>query len=145
MKTNVTLSIVLGLALAACGGAGAGAGGGAGGGGGSMGGGGGGGDTGGGGDVGSLTLRNNSSYMIYQMHLSPYDDPSWGPDLLGGDPLLPGEGGRAPVFQCAKYDLKLVDDEGGECVVNDIDLCFNDEDWSIDDDDLAICQDGWGH
>jgi hypothetical protein len=143
MKTKM-LSMILGLALAACGGAA----GGAGGGGGTVPSGDGTGDTGDNGDVanvGTLTLRNNSSYMIYQMHLSPYDDPAWGADLLNGDPLLPGEGGTAPVFQCSKYDLKLVDDEGGECIVNDIDLCFNDEDWSIDDTDLAICQEGWGH
>jgi hypothetical protein len=142
MKTKM-LSVLFGLTLAACGGAAGGAGGG---GGGTVPSGGGGGGGGGGEmDVGSLTLRNASSYMIYQMHLSPYDDPSWGPDLLNSDPLLPGEGGTAPVFACSKYDLKLVDDEGGECIVNDIDLCFNDEDWTIDDDTLAICQDGWGH
>lgn len=131
------------VTVAACGGAQTGAGGGGMGGGGAP--------TGGGaapsgdpGDVGSLTIRNASSYGIYQLHLSPYDDETWGPDLLAGDPLLPGEGGRVPVFQCSKYDLRMIDDEGGECIIQDIDLCFNDEDWTIGDDELASCGAGWG-
>jgi hypothetical protein len=95
-------------------------------------------------DVGSLTIRNASSYGIYHLQLSPYDDETWGEDLLAGDPLLPGEGGRVPVLQCSKYDLRMVDDEGGECIIQDIDLCFNDEDWTIGDEELASCGAGWG-
>jgi hypothetical protein len=48
-----------------------------------------------------------------------------------------------PVFDCAKYDLRMVDDEDVECIVQDIDLCFNDQDWTIDDDALASCASGW--
>jgi len=99
--------------------------------------------TSGGGDVGSLTIRNDSSYGIYQLHLSPSDNESWGEDLLGGDPLLPGEAGTAPVVDCAKYDLRLVDDENVECIIQDIDLCFNDEDWTLNDTVLAVCATGW--
>lgn len=105
--------------------------------------GGGGGGGGGDGDVGSITIRNGSNYDIYQLQLTPSDEESWGQDLLAGDPLMPGEAGAVPVFECAKYDLRLVDDENVECVVQDIDLCFNDEDWTIDDDDLTACATGW--
>ncbi len=97
----------------------------------------------GGDDVGSLTIRNGSSYAIHELHLSPADEVSWGADLLAGDPLLPGEGGSVPVFDCAKYDLRMVDDEDVECIVQDIDLCFNDQDWTIGDDVLASCASGW--
>src|SRR5262245_63046115 len=79
-------------------------------------------------NVGSLTIRNDSSYGIYSLQLSPYDHPDWGQDLLAGDPLLPGEGGKVPVFDCQKYDLRMVDDENKECIINDIDLCFEDKD-----------------
>jgi len=139
MKTTIGATLTLGciLAVAACGGA-------AGSAGGTMPGGGAAGDPGDvGGDIGTLTIRNGSNYGIYQLHLSPSNDESWGADLLAGDPLLPGEGGKVPVFDCGTYDLRMVDDENIECIVQDINLCFHDEDWTIDDDDLAACATGW--
>jgi hypothetical protein len=47
------------------------------------------------------------------------------------------------VFDCQKYDLRMVDDENQECVIQDIDLCFNHEDWTIDDTTLAYCATAW--
>ncbi|MBK7073514.1 MAG: hypothetical protein IPH44_14545 [Myxococcales bacterium] len=93
--------------------------------------------------VGSLTIRNGSSYEIHELHLSPADATSWGDDLLAGDPLLPGEGGTAPVFDCAQYDVRMVDDENVECVIQDLDLCFQDQDWTLSDELLTVCATGW--
>ena len=89
--------------------------------------------TGGDPTIGSLTIRNGSNYGIYSLQLSAADDNDQGRDLLAGDPLLPGEGGAVPVF----------DDENQECVIQDIDLCFNHEDWTIDDSTLAYCATAW--
>jgi hypothetical protein len=151
----VAIATVLGLSLAAaCGGAT-----GAGEGGGTMAGGGGGGGVGEGGGVGggteeggsgaameagALTIQNVSNYVIHEMYMTANDDNSWGPDLLGGDVLLPGEEGRVPAFSCAEYDLRLIDDDGGECIVNDIDLCFQEQAWTVNDVTLDACADGWG-
>jgi hypothetical protein len=117
------------LSLAACGGAKSGAGAG--------------GSTTPSGDVGSLSLKNASSYDIYSIQLAPYDDASWGQNLLGDDPLLHGETAAVAVVDCKKYDLRMVDDENVECVIQDIDLCFEDKEWDIDNSVLAACATGW--
>jgi hypothetical protein len=86
-----------------------------------------------------VTLRNATSYAIYELHLAPVDTASWGANLLRGDVLLPGEMTEISVFDCNDYDLRLVDDEGEECVLERIELCFQDEDWVLDDTALALC------
>jgi hypothetical protein len=97
----------------------------------------------GGGDLGTLTVRNTSHFAIHSIQLAPWDDPSWGRNLLGDDPLLVGETGTIPVFDCAKYDLRLVDDLNAECIIEDIDLCLRDQDWTFDESVLADCNSAW--
>lgn len=40
---------------------------------------------------------------------------------------------------CAEYDLKLVDHEGDECVVEDINLCLQDAHWDLTDREWSSC------
>jgi len=131
------MKIMLVLTLAACGGGGASTGSTT-----PVGGGGGG---GGGVDMGTLALKNTSSYDIYSIQLSPYDHVDWGANLLGHDPLMHSETAKLAVFDCKKYDLRLVDHDNVECVIQDIDLCFQDHEWHIDDVVLAVCAAGWHH
>lgn len=134
MFTFIKASLAVGLVLAACGGApvatqtpG-------------------GGTTGqGGGNVGTIALTNKSQYDIYEIQLSPYDHVAWGTNLIAGDALLHGETAQLAVFDCKKYDLRLVDHEKVECVIQDIDLCFEDKQWTLSDDVLASCATGWAH
>ena len=96
-----------------------------------------------GGDMGSITLRNTSSYDIYSIQLAAFDSSDWGGNLIGEDVLMHGDQQTVAVFDCKKYDLRLVDHEQDECVIQDIDLCFEDKSWDIDDSVLAVCQTGW--
>jgi hypothetical protein len=125
------LSIVLALGLAACGGApvatqtpG-------------------GGGTDGTGNLGTVSLHNASKFDIYSIQLSPSDQVQWGANLIAGDVLMHGEDAQLAVFDCKKYDLRLVDDENIECVIDNIDLCFEDKKWTINDTVLAVCATGW--
>jgi hypothetical protein len=86
----------------------------------------------------SVTLVNESEYAIYQMFMSPSSEPMWGPDQLGEDVLLPGESISLAV-DCDAYDVRLVDDEGEECVLEDVQVCFEDAVWHLTDEELAIC------
>lgn len=125
---------VLGLlVLAACGGAPVAVGGPSSGGGG-----------GGGGGIGNVTIKNDSSYDIDSIQLTPHDSVSWGANLLGDDVLMKGESQKIAVFDCKKYDLKLIDHEKDECTIQDIDLCFEDKAWEITDTVLAICATEFG-
>jgi hypothetical protein len=103
----------------------------------------GGGGTDGTGNVGTIALHNASRYDIYSIQLSPSDHPAWGGNLIDGDVLMHGEDAHLAVFDCKKYDLRMVDDENVECVIDDIDLCFEDKKWDINDAVLAVCATGW--
>jgi hypothetical protein len=91
----------------------------------------------------SLTLENHSQTAVAHLFLTPYDHVAWGPDQLNNDVLLPQEAASLTGLDCATYDLRLVDEHGEECVVQDIDLCVEDAVWALTDDQLASCQ-GWG-
>lgn len=92
----------------------------------------------GGGDS-SLTIDNQSSYSLFEIHLAQVDDPNWGPNLLGSDPLDPGETLEISEIDCNTYDVDIIDDTGAECVLQSLDLCFDDAVWQLDDLDLATC------
>ena len=88
----------------------------------------------------TLTIENESSYSFAEINLSPEDATSWGSDLLGADILLPGEVLQVSGVTCDVYDIRIVDDEGDECVLSSVDLCLDNAVWRIDDTELAACQ-----
>jgi hypothetical protein len=94
-------------------------------------------------DDGSSTLEiyNDSTYDIYQVFVTDENSGSWGPDLLGSDILYPGESLVVDV-DCGYYDVRVVDELDAVCDFYSVDLCYNDEAWSITDSLLASC-DGW--
>lgn len=90
-------------------------------------------------DDSSFTVDNYSDYAIYEVYLAERDDPSWGPDLLGGDILYPGESLEIRYVDCGLYDALIYDELGAECELQDIDLCFDDARWIIDNALLSTC------
>jgi hypothetical protein len=78
----------------------------------------------------SLLVSNESDFAIIEIYLTDIGDPDWGPNLLRGDVLLPGEELLLGV-DCGFYDALLVDEDDVECEVLDLDLCLNDADWVI--------------
>jgi hypothetical protein len=92
------------------------------------------------GDDGSstLTVSNDSSYYIDELHFAHVNDPSWGPDLVDGS-LAPGEDAIIYDIACGRYDVMVVDETGVQCELNNLDLCFDDGHWRITDLTLDIC------
>lgn len=86
----------------------------------------------------TLTVSNRSSYWIDELHLANVNDPSWGPDLVDGS-LAPGEDAIIFDIECGRYDVMVVDETGVECELSNLDLCFDDGLWVIDDLTLDIC------
>ena len=78
----------------------------------------------------TLTVVNESDYVIEEIYLTEVDNPRWGPNLLRGDVLFPGEEMTLGV-SCDYYDALIVDEDGVECEVYDLDLCLNDALWVI--------------
>lgn len=79
-------------------------------------------------DDATLTIVNESSYVVEQIYLTDVGDPSWGSDLLRGDVLFPNETFTLGVT-CDYYDALIIDDTDVRCEVYNLDLCLNDSTW----------------
>lgn len=88
-----------------------------------------------------VTVRNGSLWEIHQLYLSSVEEEEWGPDQLGAQ-IIEAQGGSFKLsgVPCDSYDVRLVDEDGDECVVREVDLCGDDATWSISDEDLLVCQ-----
>ncbi len=85
----------------------------------------------------TLTIANESSFVFEEIRVAAIDEPTFGPNLIP-DLLFPGERVTV-VLACDVYDVLIVDETGLECVLEGLDLCFDDALWVIDDVDLDIC------
>ncbi|TMQ22527.1 MAG: hypothetical protein E6J91_01240 [Deltaproteobacteria bacterium] len=79
---------------------------------------------------GSLRVQNNSDFAIVEIHVAPVGSTSWGPNLISGDTLNPGEQLTVDI-SCGTYDALLVDESGVDCQLQSVDLCLNIADWII--------------
>ncbi|NJL29670.1 MAG: hypothetical protein HC897_18150 [Thermoanaerobaculia bacterium] len=90
----------------------------------------------------AVTLYNKSDWDIHHFFLSPSDDEEWGPDQLGDHVLVSKESFELHGIPCDEYDVRLIDEDGDECVLGGVDVCGSDEGWVITNDDLIACE--WG-
>lgn len=88
--------------------------------------------------TGSLTIDNESSYALAEVHVTGVGSRSWGPNLTP-ETLQPGEQVEVDTVDCASYDVLVVDELGTSCVLSSLNLCFKDQVWVIDDGTLASC------
>jgi hypothetical protein len=91
----------------------------------------------------TVTLVNRSDWDIHHLYLSSSDDEEWGPDQLGDHVIESGGSFKLTDIPCGNYDVKLVDEDGDECEVTEVDVCSGGETWKISNDDLLECE-GYG-
>jgi hypothetical protein len=89
----------------------------------------------------TVTIRNNSDWNLNHFYVSPHNQNTWGPDQLGAEIIGNGESFTLTDIPCDAYDLKLVDEDGDQCIITDIDICNEDLVWTIDQSVLANCGD----
>lgn len=90
----------------------------------------------------SIKLKNDSKWEIHHLFLSPVSENDWGPDQLGEgdeDTLDPKGTMELTDIPKGKYDVKLVDEDGDECVVESVDFDA-DKEVTVNDKDLLDCQ-----
>ncbi len=89
----------------------------------------------------NVKIRNYSDWAIYHLYVSSADDNDWGPDQLGNE-IIEANGGSFLLrkIPCDAYDIRLVDEDGDECVVGGVPLCADSDTWDITNDDLLTCQ-----
>lgn len=84
-----------------------------------------------------LHVDNQSDFAIVELHVTPVGSTTWGPNLIAGDTLLPGESLFLDV-SCDFYDVLLIDEAGVDCELHDLDLCLNHADWVIRNETCAV-------
>lgn len=88
-----------------------------------------------------VVIRNDSLWEIHNLFISATDEQEWGPDQLGEHVIEAGGGSFTLTgIPCGAYDVRLVDEDGDECVVGDVGLCAGKDAWVITDEDLLACQ-----
>ena len=91
----------------------------------------------------TVKVINQSKWEIHHLFLSSSSDEEWGPDQLGEDVLAKGDSVTLHSIPCDEYDIKVVDEDGDECVIEKVDLCSDQSYWKITDKDLLECE-GYG-
>jgi hypothetical protein len=86
-----------------------------------------------------LTIENQSDVAIVDLFVTDTGSTTWGPDLLGGDVLLSGESIDVTAPACSTYDVMVVDEHNTDCVLESVDLCFDDAIWTIRNSTIASC------
>ncbi len=87
----------------------------------------------------SVEVCNRSEWTIVEFYMSPSYDDDWGRDLLGRDVLEPGDTLTLTNISCDDWDLMFIDEDGDECVLEEVDLCGDDATWDITSRELISC------
>ena len=87
-----------------------------------------------------IVIKNTSAWAIHQLFLSPTEEREWGADQLGNHTVNTGDSFTLTGVPCRAYDVRLVDEDGDECIVEDVGICASNNTWVIDDADLVGCQ-----
>jgi hypothetical protein len=85
----------------------------------------------------SREVQNQSDFSIVELRVTSVGSSTWGPNLLGNDVLLPDESITLGVA-CDRYDALLVDEDGVDCELQDLDLCLNDATWVIHNNTCGV-------
>jgi len=85
----------------------------------------------------TLRVQNSSDFSIVEIRVTSVGNTNWGPNLLSGDILAPGEALDIDVT-CNTYDALLVDESGVDCQLHNVDLCFNNAAWIIRNDTCTV-------
>lgn len=88
----------------------------------------------------TVKVINQSKWEIHQLFLSSSSEESWGPDQLDDEILAKGDSMTLTHIECDDYDIKVVDEDGDECVIEQVELCGDNSYWKITDKDLLSCE-----
>src|SRR5688572_10641938 len=85
----------------------------------------------------ALFVTNDSDFEVHEMYVTDVRSSSWGPNLLDGEILFPGES-MTLGLACGNYDALLIDETGAVCEVAGLELCYENADWIIRNNSCAV-------
>lgn len=86
-----------------------------------------------------VTLGNNTSWTIHELYFSPTKEQDWGPDQLSDDTIASNASFTLTGIPTGKYDVKIVDEDGDECIIEGVKLADS-ETVVLNDEMLLGCQ-----
>lgn len=89
---------------------------------------------------GEFMVVNKTSYTFMKLYLSNSRNRYWGPDQLGRKVINPGDSYTLTRIACGLYDVKLVDEDGDECVVTEVPMCRDHTHWEVTNSLLTRCE-----
>jgi hypothetical protein len=95
------------------------------------------------GQLSTLVITNKSGWAVHHLYLSPTKENEWGQDQLGTNVVETGEAFTLNSIPCNTYDIKVVDEDGDECVVKGEKWCGDQVTWDLTKDELLGCE-GYG-
>lgn len=84
--------------------------------------------------------RRLHSRSIHELYFAPTSDRGWGEDHLGRHTLYNDGQFTLTGVACGKWDVKVVDENGDACIVENVKLGGGTDKWIIQDADLLACQ-----
>ncbi len=91
----------------------------------------------------NLAVHNKSKWAVHHLFLSPANENEWGQDQLGDNTIEPGATFTLKNIPCNTYDIKVVDEDGDECMVKGEKFCGHEVSWDLTDQELLGCE-GYG-
>ncbi|HEX6101038.1 MAG TPA: hypothetical protein VF432_32280 [Thermoanaerobaculia bacterium] len=88
----------------------------------------------------TVKVINQSKWEIHHLFLSSSAEEDWGPDQLEDEILTKGDQITLTGIPCDEYDIKVVDEDGDECIIEAVELCKDHSFWKITDKDLLECE-----
>ena len=85
----------------------------------------------------TLLVSNQSDFAIVELYMTPVGSPDWGPNLVGGNQLFPGEDVLLTDVPCDSYDVMMVAEDGVTCELSAVDMCLDDSTWVVDKNTCA--------
>ena len=87
-----------------------------------------------------IHVKNQSDWEIHHLFLSPAEEDHWGLDQLGKQVIPVGGSFDLHKVPCGTWDVRLIDQDGDECIISDVDICASKEAWVITNDALLDCE-----
>jgi hypothetical protein len=91
----------------------------------------------------NLTIYNKTDWAVHHLYVSPAGQSQWGADQLGEVTIEPGSSFKLNDIPCDTYDIKVVDEDGDECVIPGEELCGHAATWNLTRESLLNCE-GYG-
>ena len=90
-------------------------------------------------DDSAVVVNNHSDWDIHELYFSPVGEEEWGEDQLGDHIIGSGESFTLVGIPCDYWDIMIIDEDGDECILEEVDLCGDAARWDITNDELLVC------